>query len=158
MCKEIPHLPVVGRWKACKTIDNQTVFLCPKCSLPHTRHLISQTFWIHLKDGILTTVKPYNNQEGYFEVNPCVFAEAAENIYVALEEKRGKKMSSVKINLKPFNVPNFVLPIFRTGLRQDGLKEISGFPLSEIEPETLSDMCDEFRKSIFEKAGKKDPR
>lgn len=63
----------------------------------------------------------------------------------------------MKIELKPFNIPNFVIPILPAGRRQDGFTPIEGIPLSAVDAEELSDMCDAFRAEVFKKAGLKDP-
>ena len=55
----------------------------------------------------------------------------------------------MNIKLKPFLVPNF--------LRSADDREIC-FPLKSASPEELSELCDQFRKWIFEKAEKKDPK
>lgn len=63
----------------------------------------------------------------------------------------------MNIQLKPFQVPNFVIPIRPAVERQYGPLFDSGFPLSEVDAEELSKMCDDFRMSIFKKANKIDP-
>ena len=62
------------------------------------------------------------------------------------------------VKLQPFRVPNFVLIVPHHAQRQDGFKPEAKFSLSELEPDTLSDLCDEFRREVFAKAGKDDPR
>jgi len=47
------------------------------------------------------------------------------------------------VELKPFTVPNYVIQTNRT----------QPIPLRDIDKRTLERMCDEFRKSVFEKAG-----
>lgn len=63
----------------------------------------------------------------------------------------------IEIELQPFTVPNFVLPVEKVGKREDGFKESRSFPLSEIDAITLSAMCYEFRREVFRKAGKDQP-
>ncbi len=41
--------------------------------------------------------------------------------------------------------------------RQEGMVESPKFHLRELEPEVLSELCDEFRRNVFAKAEKKDP-
>lgn len=67
-------------------------------------------------------------------------------------------MITIKTGLKPFTVPNFVVAVQAARPRQEGFTEAPKYALSEIPSETLSDLCDRFRKSVFEKAGKADPR
>lgn len=62
----------------------------------------------------------------------------------------------IKLKLKPFLVPRFVIAESPPGKRQDEYKELPSFPLSALDPETLGRMCDEFRRSIFSAAGKAD--
>lgn len=64
----------------------------------------------------------------------------------------------IKIKLKPINTPNFVLSEPRPGKREDGPLEPPKFALSEIDEETLHLLCEQFRKDVFKKAGKTDPR
>ena len=66
-------------------------------------------------------------------------------------------MAGIRIKLRPFSVPNFVIATVVPRERQEGWQEEPKFSLEELEPETLAELCDEFRKSVFEKAGKADP-
>jgi hypothetical protein len=50
------------------------------------------------------------------------------------------------------------MPIFPSIERQQGITFTSGFPLSEVDAEELTEMCDVFREAVFNKAGKKDPK
>jgi hypothetical protein len=63
----------------------------------------------------------------------------------------------VTIKLQAFNVPNFALAQRKPGERQDGIQQLPAFPLRDIGAEELANMCDDFRREIFRKAGKKDP-
>lgn len=62
------------------------------------------------------------------------------------------------MQLKPFVVPNFAIAETPPRKRQDGMQEAPSFPLSELTEQALSDLCDDFRKRVFDKAGKKDPK
>lgn len=66
-------------------------------------------------------------------------------------------MPLIQIELQPWQVPNYVLEKMPPRPRQEGLREPRSHPLSEVSPEILSAMCDEFRAEIFRKAGKDDP-
>jgi hypothetical protein len=57
--------------------------------------------------------------------------------------------ADVTVELKPFNIPTFVL------LANTEFAE--GFPLSMIDPYTLEALCDQFRTEVFKKAGKQRP-
>ena len=41
--------------------------------------------------------------------------------------------------------------------KENGFSEARKFHLSEVDAETLSKMCDDFRSEIFKKAGKRPP-
>ena len=52
------------------------------------------------------------------------------------------------IPIQPFKTPNFVL------MEDSNRGSVS---LNQVDAHTLSAMCDQFRKEIFQKAGKEDP-
>ncbi len=62
-------------------------------------------------------------------------------------------MIKIATALQPFLVPNFVLEVPRRRPRQEG----TGHCLHELSEQALSDLCDQFRASVFAKAGKADP-
>lgn len=64
----------------------------------------------------------------------------------------------MNVTLKPFTVPNFVIAERPPVRREDGFREAPSYPLSEVDAEELSAMCDAFRAGVFQKAGKMDPR
>ncbi len=66
-------------------------------------------------------------------------------------------MPTLKMDVNPWIVPNFVSLRMPPGKRQDGWTPAPGLPLSEVDPRTLADMCAAFRAEIFRKAGKMDP-
>jgi hypothetical protein len=64
-----------------------------------------------------------------------------------------------EVKLKPFNVPNYVIA---DGPAWSGLHEGIGpddakFPLSDLSPQSLDDLCRRFRDDVFKKAGKNPP-
>jgi len=61
------------------------------------------------------------------------------------------------IKLQPFSTPNYVISESRVGTRQEGLIENPKWPLSEVDEDTLSQLCEKFREDVFKKAGKNDP-
>ena len=68
----------------------------------------------------------------------------------------------MEIELKPWQTPNFVVPIVPTvpAQRQDGFNpnvNSNAISLENVPVEILSEMCDKFRSEIFKKAKKKDP-
>jgi hypothetical protein len=62
----------------------------------------------------------------------------------------------IELKLKPFQVPNYVFSEHPPVLRQEGFQESPKFELRELSEEALSQLCDDFRRKVFEKAGKKD--
>jgi hypothetical protein len=65
----------------------------------------------------------------------------------------------MKIELNPWNVPNFVIGKMPPGRRQDGFNPDAApkWTLAEVDVETLVMQCDRFRDEVFRKAGKSDP-
>jgi len=63
----------------------------------------------------------------------------------------------IPIKLQPFRVPNFVLTEAKEGKREDGIKEVQNFALSDLDVATLDLLCLQFREDVFSKAGKPDP-
>ena len=62
----------------------------------------------------------------------------------------------MEVNLQPIPVPDFIHVTLRT--RQEGkIANAAKFALREFEPKVLSDLCDEFRRNVFAKAGQEDP-
>lgn len=59
----------------------------------------------------------------------------------------------VEIKLQPFLVPNNAI---------EDIGELKfqtrTYSLDLLDPHSLSDLCDQFRKDVFRKAGKSDPR
>ena len=64
----------------------------------------------------------------------------------------------MNVELVPFSVPNYVIVKMPPRSRQEGLdSNAPKFELKDLDAEELSKMCNDFRKAIFCKAGKKDP-
>ena len=63
----------------------------------------------------------------------------------------------MEIELHPFTTPNFVIQKVEPRPRQEGMIEAPKYHLRELDPATLSRLCDQFRRDVFEKAGKTDP-
>ena len=66
----------------------------------------------------------------------------------------------MKVETLPWLTPNFVRIKRDPRPRQEGIdfNAAEGFSLEQVDAETLSDMCDEFRREIFNKAKKEDPK
>lgn len=64
---------------------------------------------------------------------------------------------NIEIELLPFTVPNYVLVKEQPKLKQEGFTEGRKYHLSELEPETLYSLCEQFKKDVFEKANKRQP-
>jgi len=60
--------------------------------------------------------------------------------------------ATIEIDLQPFSIPNFVRPSENPDVTRDQL----AIPLSSLDSLTLSRMCDEFRRAVFNKAGKEE--
>ena len=65
--------------------------------------------------------------------------------------------ATIELELKPFSVPNYVLTVPKIGERQDGLVEAPKYALKDLDVETLDQLCNEFRDSVFKKANKDQP-
>ncbi len=63
----------------------------------------------------------------------------------------------MKIELRGFTVPNFVIQVVPPRPRQEGFTEAPKYALAEIPAEDLASLCDDFRAAVFAKAGKADP-
>lgn len=66
-------------------------------------------------------------------------------------------MAEMKLELEPWQTPNFVIFKMPPRPRGEGLNEAPKLPLAEVDVMVLSDLCDEFRAEVFRKAGKTDP-
>lgn len=63
----------------------------------------------------------------------------------------------IKVRLRPFRVPNYVLADEKARPKENGFQEPMNFHLSAIDADALSDMCHEFRANVFKKAMQADP-
>ena len=63
----------------------------------------------------------------------------------------------MKIELRPFTVPNFVIQVTAPRPKQEGMREAPSYALEEVDADTLATMCSDFRAAVFAKAGKLDP-
>lgn len=65
----------------------------------------------------------------------------------------------MKVKLVAWSVPNYVTAEKLPGRKHDSFGNTgSQWDLTEVDEETLSDMCDQFRKDVFTRAKKIDPR
>jgi len=64
---------------------------------------------------------------------------------------------NLEVNIKPFNVPNFVVIEKKAGTRQEGFKESPAIPLNELGEDVIWKLCDEFCNEVYKKAGVKTP-
>lgn len=70
-------------------------------------------------------------------------------------------MVKMKVDIAPFTVPNFVGTIRPARPRQEGFFTVPDghkMRLSDLDEETLDELCQEFRANVFRKAGKEDPK
>ena len=63
----------------------------------------------------------------------------------------------IKVKIKPFSVPNFVIEEAPAGKREEGFREAKSYPIGSVDAELLSALCDQFRRDVFAKAKKADP-
>ena len=59
--------------------------------------------------------------------------------------------------LLPFTVPDNVALKGEPRRRQDGFERQTVMPLADVSEGSLSDLCKQFRRDVFRKAGKIDP-
>ena len=63
----------------------------------------------------------------------------------------------MKITFRPFISPHYALEGLSPHPGEAGFTTISARSIRDIDAETLSQMCDDFRADVFRKAGKADP-
>lgn len=64
----------------------------------------------------------------------------------------------LSIEVESFTTPNFVILKQAPGERQDGFSQRPSFSIKEVDAQLLSELCDDFRRNIFLKANKIDPK
>lgn len=64
---------------------------------------------------------------------------------------------TLQVELQPFQTPNFVLAVPKPRKREEGMKEATSYPLSDLDALTLHKLCEQFRDEVFRKAGKEQP-
>jgi len=69
----------------------------------------------------------------------------------------GKMKVTIEVELEQFHVPDYVQEIAQVGNREEGFKKPATYKISELDPDTLSKLCDAFRAGVFKKAGKSQP-
>lgn len=67
-------------------------------------------------------------------------------------------MAEVKMKAQPWPTPNYVSLVQPVAARQDGWKDNPKLHVKDVDAEVLSQMCDEFRATVFKDAGKEDPQ
>jgi len=60
--------------------------------------------------------------------------------------------ATINIELNDFTVPNYVSTKQTVGRKDDGWNPSEGIPLSELDRETLTKLCDNFVAAVFKKA------
>jgi len=60
--------------------------------------------------------------------------------------------ANIEVEIIPFKVPDSISIIRKSRFSESGTEISDGFILSDLSNNTLSDLCDEFRASVFEKA------
>ncbi len=64
----------------------------------------------------------------------------------------------IEVELNPWLAPSCVTVKAKPGLKQEGMKESQVIDIWDLDEKTLAGLCDEFRREVFRKAGKKDPQ
>lgn len=67
-------------------------------------------------------------------------------------------MAEVKMKVQPWATPNYVRLVAPPSTRQEGLKEAPALHVKDVDAEVLSQLCDDFRATVFKEAGKEDPQ
>ncbi len=62
-----------------------------------------------------------------------------------------------EIELQPFSVPNFVIPMPPIVLRQDGWKPVDSIPIADVPEDVLLQLCRQFVMDVFNKGNKPVP-
>lgn len=65
--------------------------------------------------------------------------------------------ATIEIQLQPFSTPNFVRLVDEPSTRGEGILAATTYPLSALDPQTLYQLCSDFRTEVFMKAGKQMP-
>ena len=63
-------------------------------------------------------------------------------------------MATLKIEIAPFQTPNFARMKMLPGERQDGFRESQAIPLKDLSEEALTDLCRAWLCEVYDKAGK----
>ena len=66
-------------------------------------------------------------------------------------------MATIQQKIRPFTTPNYVTVEAPPRPRQDGWTTSPTISIADLDADTLSEMCAEFRAAVFAKAGKHDP-
>ena len=66
--------------------------------------------------------------------------------------------TQIKVKLKPFSVPNYVIIEPKPRPKEDGYTDSPNLRLADLDSETLQRLCDNFSMEVFKKAGKMPPK
>lgn len=61
-------------------------------------------------------------------------------------------MGELKVKLKPFRVPEYVIQDMPADPRHDGFKEPPKYHLGQLDDDLLLEMCEDFKNNVLEKA------
>lgn len=67
-------------------------------------------------------------------------------------------MATIPLVLRPFAVPTYVSVEMPPGRKEDGPKPLPTFPLTQLPPEVLDQLCNQFRANVFAQAEQHDPK
>jgi hypothetical protein len=67
---------------------------------------------------------------------------------------------TIDVEIQDFQTPNFVVPVQRIGKKEDGpgLELSQSIPLRDVPVDLLDRLCENFRREVFRKAERPDPR
>lgn len=64
---------------------------------------------------------------------------------------------NMPMQLRPFTVPNFVI-VELPQPPKESAQSCPSLSIEDLDEQTLSGLCDEFRANVFARAGKQDPK
>ena len=116
--------------------------------------------WWHMSDGrVLGVHNGMVLEYDHLTLAPLglvVGRDQLKNRYLAIVDS-GIELDQIKLKLQDWTVPNFVILESRLNERQNGFTPNPGIPIKDLDEEILDELCNNFRRKVFEKAGKNDP-
>lgn len=60
----------------------------------------------------------------------------------------------MNVEINDFKVPDFITLKHNVKPREQGFQQMTSIPLSDLDAETLSELCQKFKENVFLKANK----